>query len=160
MNGFWPFLLLGGVVVILGVVITQKLRMDRRMEPVKQTVLADPVVRTFPGVRVQLNPGTQRSGFLKGGSDLTVRSRSFDLGLSSRFGAGFRYYFVGEHTEMRTARLRFGNTRNRDCILVTGQLGGQQMEAAMTAEGQLADMWMFLVSTGVKPMSEAPSELL
>ena len=158
MNDFWPFVLLGVVVVVLGVLIVKQLRTDRQMGPTKQRILADPVVRTFPGVRVQLNPGTQKSGFLKGGSDLNVRSRSFDFGLTSRFGAAYRYYLDGEDTEMRAARLRFGNTRNRDCILITGPWAGKQMDAAIAADGQLAEMWMLLASVGVKPMTDAPRE--
>ncbi len=46
---------------------------------------------------------------------------------------------------MRAARLRFGNTLNRDCILITGQWGGKQIEAAIAAENQLAEMWMLLL---------------
>jgi hypothetical protein len=144
-------------VVVFCVVILQKLRTDREMAPVKQSVLVDPVVRTFAGVRIQLNPGTQRSAFLKGGSDLTVRTRSFDFGLASPFGGAFRYYFNAEGTEMRATRLRFGNTRNRDCVLITGQWGGKQMDAAIAAEDQLAEIWMLLAWAGVAPLSEAPS---
>ena len=58
---------------------------------------------------------------------------------------------------MRAARLRFGNTLNRDCILITGKWAGKQMDAAIAAEGQLPEMWMFLASAGVQPMSEAPT---
>jgi hypothetical protein len=159
-NGIWPYVLLGFVVVVFTIVIFKQLRTDRQMAPIKQSVLADPVVRTFPGVRIQLNPGSQGSGFLKGGSDLTVRNRSFDFGLASRFRGAFRYYFNAEGTEMRAARLRFGNTRNRNCLLITGQWGGKQMDAAIAAEDQLPEIWMLLVSAGVGPMSEAPSQAL
>jgi hypothetical protein len=159
-NGIWPYFLLGFVVVVFTIVIFKQLRTDRQMASIKQSVLADPVVRTFPGVRIQLNPGSQGSGFLKGGSDLTVRTRSFDLGLAPRFRSAFRYYFNAEGTEMRAARLRFGNTRNRDCLLITGQWGGKQMDAAIAAEDQLPEIWMLLVSAGVAPMSEAPSRAL
>ena len=34
-------------------------------------------------------------------------------------------------------------------------IGGKQMDAAIAAEGQLDEIWMFLVSAGVNPMSEA-----
>jgi hypothetical protein len=156
-NGIWPFVLLGGVVVVFAVVIVQQMLTDRQMSPMKQSVLADPVVRTFPGVRIQLNPGSQRSGFLKGGSNLTVRTRSFDFGLAPPFRGAFRYYFKAEGTEMRAARLRFGNTRNRDCVLITGQWGGKQMDAAIAAGDQLPEIWMLLASAGVTPTSEAPT---
>ena len=157
MNGIWPFVLLALVFLGFGIVIFQQLRTDKQMSPIKESVLADPPVKTFSGVRVQLNPGTQRSGFLKGGSGLTVRSRSFDFGLALPFRGAFRYYFNGPATEMRAARIRFGNTRNRDCILITGPRSGKQMDAAIAAEGQLNEIWMFLVSAGVIPMSEAPT---
>jgi hypothetical protein len=152
----WPFVLVGLVVFVFGGVVIQNLRTEKRTEPIKETVLADPVVRNFPAVRVQLNPGTQRSSFLKGGSDLTVRTRSFDFGLAPPFRRAFRHYFSADGTEMRAARLTFGNTRSRDCILITGEWGGKQMEAAIAADDQLAEMWMFLASAGVTPMSEAP----
>jgi hypothetical protein len=32
------------------------------------------------------------------------------------------------------------------------------MDAAIAAEGQLAEMWMLLASVGVKPMTDAPRE--
>jgi hypothetical protein len=159
-DSYLPFVLVAVVVVVFGSVIIQKVRTDRQMEPTRQRVLADPVVRTFSEIRVQLNPGTQRSGFLKGGSELTVRSRSFDFGLAAPFRGAFRYYFIAEETEMRAAELRFGNTRTRHCILIAGKHGGKQMDAAVAAEGQLAEMWMFLASAGVQPMSEVPGELL
>ncbi len=57
---------------------------------------------------------------------------------------------------MRASQLRFGNTRNSDCILITGQWGGKEMDAALAAPDQLAEMWMFLASAGVNPMSDAP----
>jgi hypothetical protein len=136
----WPFVLFGAVVVVLSVVVIQKLRTDKRTEPIKQSVLADPVVMTFSGVRVQLNPTSRGSGFLKGSSDLTVRTSSFDFGLAPTFRSAFRYYFNAKDTEMRAARLRFGNTRNRDCILITGKWDGKQMDAAIAAEGQVTQM--------------------
>jgi len=153
----WPFVLLGAVVVVFGVVVIQQLRTDKLAGPIKQSVLADSVVMTFPEVRVQLNPGSRGSGFPKGGSDLTVRNRSFDFGLAPPFRGAFRYYFNANETEMRVARLRFGNTRTRDCIFITGTWGGKRMDAAIAADGQLTEMWMFLASAGVKPMSEAPT---
>ena len=61
---------------------------------------------------------------------------------------------------MRAAELHFDNIRNRQCILIRGERDGKPMEAALSAEGQLAEMWMYLVSAGVKPMSAVPSELL
>jgi hypothetical protein len=152
----WPFVLVGLVVFVFGGVIIQNLRTEKRTDPIKQSVLADPVVRNFPEVRVQLNPGTQRSSFLKGGSDLTVRTRSFDFGLAPPFRGAFRHYFNAEGTEMRAARLSFGNTRSRDCILINGKWGGRRMEAAIAADDQLAEIWMFLASAGVSPMSDAP----
>jgi hypothetical protein len=112
----WPFVLVGLVVFVLGGAIIQNLRTEKRTDPIKQSVLADPVVRNFPEVRVQLNPGTQRSSFLKGGSDLIVRTRSFDFGLAPPFRGAFRHYFKADGTEMRAARITFGNTRTRDCI--------------------------------------------
>lgn len=101
-NGVWVFVLVGVVVVVFGGVIIQKVRTDRQMGPIRERVLADPVVRIFPEIRVQLNPATQRSGFLKGGSDLNIRSRSFDFGLAPpfRFRGAFRDYFDAEVAEM------------------------------------------------------------
>jgi hypothetical protein len=87
---------------------------------------------------------------------LTVRDRSFDFGLAPPFRGAYRYFFNAEDTEMRASQLRFGNTRNRDCILITGQWSGKEINAALAAPDQLAEMWMFLASAGVKPMSDAP----
>jgi hypothetical protein len=156
-NGIWPFVLLALVFLGFGIVIFQQLRTDKQMSPIKESVLADPPVKTFSGVRVQLNPGTQRSGFLKGGSELTVRSRSFDFGLALPLPR--RVPLLLQRTRHRNACRPnpFGNTRNRDCILITGRWGGKQMDAAIAAEGQLNEIWMFLVSAGVNPMSEAPT---
>jgi hypothetical protein len=155
-DGIWPFVVVGVVVVVIAIVVVQQLRTERRTDPIKQAVLADPVMRTFPGVRVQLNPGSRKSGFLKGGSDLTVRSRSFDFGLAPPFRGAFRYYFRAEGTEMRSARIRFGNTRNLNCILISGQWSGKEMDVAIASD-ELPEIWMFLTSAGAAPMSEAPT---
>jgi sensor domain CHASE-containing protein len=51
-----PFVLIGVVFLVFGIVIAGQLRTDKQMRPIKESVLADPVVRSFTGVRVQLNP--------------------------------------------------------------------------------------------------------
>ena len=98
-SGVLPYVLLIVVFAIFCAVFVRKVRTDKHMEPTRLLVLEDPAVKVFPGIRVRLNPGTQRSGSLKGGSDLTVRSHSFDFSLAGSFGAGFRYYCSGTDAE-------------------------------------------------------------
>jgi hypothetical protein len=45
---------------------------------------------------------------------------SSDFGLALPFRGAFNYYFIAPATEMRAARIRFGHTRNRDCIFIRG----------------------------------------
>jgi hypothetical protein len=62
-NGVWVFVLVAVVVVVFGGVIIQKVRIDRKMRPIRERVLADPVARTFPEVLVQLTLEPNDRGF-------------------------------------------------------------------------------------------------
>jgi hypothetical protein len=73
---------------------------------------------------------------------------SSDFGLALPFRGAFNYYFIAPATEMRAARIRFGHTRNRDCIFITGRRGGKQMDTAVAAERQLNETGCSSLSWG------------
>jgi hypothetical protein len=142
------------------IVFFRMARRDRRAMPTRESALADTVVARFPRVWVQLNPGTSKTVALKGGPfgvEVLVKSHSFEVGPAPPLRGSFRYYFGATETVMEASRERFSNFWFRDCILLSGSYGSDDMSVAIYAKGATSQIWSALVSAGVRTRSGPPS---
>ena len=150
------------LVVVPIILVTAFLRMARqskRAKPTRDSVVADVVVAEFPRVQVQLNPGTSRSVALKGGPfgvEVLVKSHSFEIGPAPLLRGSFRYYFEADEAVIEASRERFSNFWVRDCILLSGTYGNDDVSVAMYAKGATSQLWSALVIAGVRTRSAPP----
>jgi hypothetical protein len=69
------------------------------------------------------------------------------------------FVFTGHESSIEFARMPF-RLATRDCIVITGQVGGRQVQLAITQDN-LPDIWQALAGTGAALMSnEVPAALL
>jgi hypothetical protein len=156
---------LGWVILVLvptgfAVVLVRQVRQSRRARPVRDAALADSVSAEFPRVWVQLNPRSSKSVSLKGGPfgvEVLVKTHSFEIGPRPPLRGSFRYYFGAAETTMQLSRERFSNFWVRDCILVSGSYGGEDMRIALYAKDQLPQLWSALAHAGVQALSGPPA---
>lgn len=149
------------VVAAFGFGIYKMWQRETGADPTWATVMADPLVRLYSGVRVQINPGMLNSSLLKAGvigNELAVRTHSFNIGPAVRGRRAFSYCFVGSETQMTASHEAFGVFRDRDCIVISGTYGGKPIHMALSLDGQLANMWEALIVCGVHPLSQPPSD--
>ena len=148
------------VPICMGIGFFRMPRQDQRAKPTRESVLEDTVVAEFPRVQVQLNPGTSRTVALKGGPfgvEFLVQSHSFEVGPAPPLRGSFRYYFEANETVMEASRERFSNFWVRDCILLSGSYGNDDMSVAVDAKDATLQLWSALISAGVRTRSGPPT---
>jgi len=69
----------------------------------------------------------------------------------------FRYYFEANETVMEASRERFSNFWVRDCILLSGSYGNDDMSVAVDAKDATLQLWSALISAGVRTRSGPPT---
>jgi len=156
---------LGRVLLVLvptgiAIVLIRIARQNQRARPQRDCVVADSLVAEFPRVWVQLNRGSARTGSLKGGPfgvEMLVKTHSFEIGPAPPLRGSFRYYFEAPETTMETSRTRFSTFWVRDCILLSGSYGGEDMRIAVYAKNRMPQLWSALAHAGVQVRSGPPS---
>jgi len=124
---------------------------ERRAAGVRAEVSTEPVLAEFPGVRVQMNPGSASQTALKSagfGIPLVVRSHSFQV--------GSYFWFRAPECDMAASRERFG-FRQVDCLVVSGEYGGSPIRLALHRGGWDLAIWRALETAGVRPVSGPPT---
>jgi hypothetical protein len=149
-NSILPYVLVALVVTVFSVTGYRLLRQDRRGRTVREVVLADPVVATFSRIWVLVN-GTV---MLKGGTfgvELLVRSHTFQVGIGPplRARGTSSYYFEASKAVMEMSHEVFNHVMGRDCLVVSGSYGGEDVRLALYSEGQVLQMWSALEIAGV-----------
>lgn len=153
-----PYLLLVVVLGVFAYVLIRDRRRNRNATPVRESVLADPIVSRFHPVQVQISRGMNTGG-LKGGPfgvELLVRTHSFQVGIAPPLRGAFTYYFEASETEMEHSVVLFALVYPTECIVIHGNYGGDEMHVAVNSRNQLGEIWNALAVAGVRTLSSPP----
>lgn len=147
-----------GVPVVFLVVVLNVQRRRRSLRPLRDAVESQDIVYRG-GVRVKLGFDHGWSTKTLGGMELVVRSDAIQVRLvhpTLGRALGTEWLLLPHDTSIQLTRGPSHRIFRRDWIALYGTEGGKRVDLAVSADGQLTEIWNALIDAGARPGSSIP----